>query len=915
MSSISSSGNVRVVCRFRPENGNEEIQIFGADEDGSGPFFRMSKSCVETFGPHSTSNSFNFDNVFDSTSTQADIFTECGMPLVNQCFEGYNSTLFCYGQTGSGKTYTMMGAHINDHNTRGLTPRLVEEVFNRIEHSMADLEFTVCCSYLEIYMEKVRDLLQPDNDNLSINEDPVRGVYVKGLEEIYVSNEKEVFDLILRGDSIRKVSSHKMNQQSSRSHSLFIIKLTKKDLSKGTTRSGKLSLVDLAGSEKVRKTGASGQTLEEAKKINTSLTTLGMVINALTDGKSSHIPYRDSKLTRILQESLGGNSKTTLIINCSPSNYNQAETISTLRFGQRAKSIKNSAKVNLELSPIQLKESLKKLENQYIALAKYVSPMVQELESWRAGNSVTKDEYVQFPPKKLLDKSFLADDSVFSPESITTPKKKVKNSSFDLRDAPSPVSKLQDINISSVESQDAREQINNLHNTITVLKRDIQHLKSKELKVLEEHTQLDRDYQALKLKHEDLLLEQKDSIASLDISYAREKQLESKLDEILNEYEELKSIHDKKEELDIEKKNRTLAMLQSLVDVENIKNDEIDEEETLVQNSDDSVDISSPSRSKKQISWESLGSDEMIHELESIKRRLFDAERKTSDYRQKCNNLENELKTIEGKESGFSVNELRKQLEKEYSQKLDNLESILTERSEHLDAKAVQIKGLQKKVKMLELKLDDSKIEENRQKLNRQVQAFESSKLSLVQNLQNRCEKIVELEISLDRYKEKYSNLLKSADLKNQQKKMSLLERNLDQLTKVQKQLVDQNINLKQSLEVSAKKISNRNERIYDLEKTFHEISEKLRSNQVEHEEETERLMERINQLEENASKNSELADNLENSSDLLFKRRTLTNSAGTGSVFETATSGISSLKLGHARVAKPLRGGAKSKH
>ncbi|KAI7032831.1 Kinesin heavy, partial [Hortaea werneckii] len=142
-----------------------------------------------------------------------------------------------------------------------------------------------------------------------------------------------------------------MNQESSRSHSIFVIEVTQKNVESGSARSGRLFLVDLAGSEKVGKTGASGQTLEEAKKINKSLSALGMVINALSDGRSSHIPYRDSKLTRILQESLGGNSRTTLIINCSPSSYNDAETMSTLRFGERAKTIKQKAKVNEELSP------------------------------------------------------------------------------------------------------------------------------------------------------------------------------------------------------------------------------------------------------------------------------------------------------------------------------------------------------------------------------------------------------------------------------------------------------------------------------------------------------------------------------------------------------------------------------------
>ena len=155
-----------------------------------------------------------------------------------------------------------------------------------------------------------------------------------------------------------------MNEESSRSHTIFQVKLTQKHMETEVIKRSNLFLVDLAGSEKVDKTGAQGQTLEEAKKINSSLSALGNVINALTDGKSTHIPYRDSKLTRILQESIGGNSRTSLIINCSPSSFNELETLSTLRFGTRAKSIKNSAHVNTELSTASLKNRITQLEDE-----------------------------------------------------------------------------------------------------------------------------------------------------------------------------------------------------------------------------------------------------------------------------------------------------------------------------------------------------------------------------------------------------------------------------------------------------------------------------------------------------------------------------------------------------------------------
>ncbi len=238
---------------------------------------------------------------------------------VDDILNGYNGTVFAYGQTGAGKSYTMMGPDIDNEQSKGIIPRIVEQIFASIMASAGNIEYTVRVSYMEIYMERIRDLLAPQNDNLPVHEDRTRGVYVKGLLEIYVASVQEVYEVMRRGGTARAVAATNMNQESSRSHSIFVVTVTQKNVETGSAKSGQLFLVDLAGSEKVGKTGASGQTLEEAKKINKSLSALGMVINSLTDGRSTHIPYRDSKLTRILQESLGGNSRTTLIINCSPS--------------------------------------------------------------------------------------------------------------------------------------------------------------------------------------------------------------------------------------------------------------------------------------------------------------------------------------------------------------------------------------------------------------------------------------------------------------------------------------------------------------------------------------------------------------------------------------------------------------------
>ena len=195
------------------------------------------------------------------------------------------------------------------------------------------------------------------------------------MTESYVGGEDEVFSLLKIGNENRSIGSTDMNKQSSRSHSVFILQIEQKNTIDFSSKTGKIYLVDLAGSERIAKTGAQGQTLDEAKNINRSLTCLGQVINALTDGKSTHIPYRDSKLTRILQESLGGNSRTSLIVTCSPSAFNENETVSTLRFGQRAKQIKNKARVNKEFSVQELKYMLQMAEKEIIIKTKKIEAL------------------------------------------------------------------------------------------------------------------------------------------------------------------------------------------------------------------------------------------------------------------------------------------------------------------------------------------------------------------------------------------------------------------------------------------------------------------------------------------------------------------------------------------------------------
>jgi kinesin family protein 5 len=257
-----------------------------------------------------------------------------------------------------GKTYSMFGYDVDSGRTgvwknkegMGIIPRAVNDIFTHINTEVEDdIEYTIQVSFLEIYLEKLRDLLNPNNKEIKIRETRDGDIYVEGLKEVYVGSFDDVLTLIAKGQKHRVTAETKMNQYSSRSHSLIIIKIGQTNLTKHTKTKSKLVLVDLAGSERISKSGVQGLTLTQVKHINKSLLMLGNVINSITE-KQPHIPYRDSKLTRLLQDSLGGNSKTCLLINCSPSWINLSETICTLNFGARAKKIENKPRINKELT-------------------------------------------------------------------------------------------------------------------------------------------------------------------------------------------------------------------------------------------------------------------------------------------------------------------------------------------------------------------------------------------------------------------------------------------------------------------------------------------------------------------------------------------------------------------------------------
>ncbi|KAF8628373.1 hypothetical protein AX15_003901 [Amanita polypyramis BW_CC] len=834
---MASSTNIKVVCRFRPPNTielREGGEIVVSFDDNLQTVYM--KSAQLASGPEK--DGFTLDRVFPMGTKQQEVFDYGVKDIVKDVLDGYNGTVFAYGQTGSGKTFTMMGADIDSDEFKGIIPRITEQIFQSIVESDPHLEYLVKVSYMEIYLERIRDLLAPQNDNLQVHEEKSRGVYVKNLSDYYVSSAREVYEIMRTGGAARVVSSTNMNAESSRSHSIFLITIQQRNTDTGAQKTGNLYLVDLAGSEKVGKTGASGQTLEEAKKINKSLSALGMVINALTE-KAKHIPYRDSKLTRILQESLGGNSRTTLIINCSPSSYNEAETLSTLRFGIRAKSIKNTARVNQELSPLELKGLLQKAQVANTSYQKYIATLEAELAIWRAGGHVDQADWAT--SNKAVDVTFTSSmKKTAAPPAASTPAPSSRSMTpvnpviEGLRELESRPQTPTVVGLEKDEREEFLRRENELSDQLAEkesaltaaeklvkeLKEELVFIKEQEAAINKENKTMSSSLNELRLQVERLTYDSKEGLISIDILKEQNHDLKDELEKLKTALADTEAAKPDASQEDKEKrKQEKMALMMAEFDAQGAFSEKDEQLRQLV------------------LKLDNMETPEILtgEDLTTIRRQLVDGQhilkettdklrqfqkdheavsRKKDEIEARYATLEVEYEELlEKGDRAEAVADLKDKLEAQYAARRDAQWSEITDLRQQLEVKATEARNLNAAIESLKSVNEELKrafavtsagieggknlaesaqdLERARKAISVQLAEFDGVKKSLMRDLQNRCEKVVELEIQLDEIKEQYNNVIRNSNSKAQQKKMAFLERNLEQLTLVQKQVTD----------------------------------------------------------------------------------------------------------------------------
>uniref|UniRef100_A0A8C6XSV8 Kinesin-like protein n=1 Tax=Naja naja TaxID=35670 RepID=A0A8C6XSV8_NAJNA len=859
--------SIKVMCRFRPLN---EAEILRGDKFI--PKFKGEDTIVQ-------GKPYVFDRVLPPNTSQEQVYNACAKQIVKDVLEGYNGTIFAYGQTSSGKTHTMEGK-LHDPQLMGIIPRIAHDIFDHIYSMDENLEFHIKVSYFEIYLDKIRDLLDVSKTNLAVHEDKNRVPYVKGCTERFVSSPEEVMDVIDEGKTNRHVAVTNMNEHSSRSHSIFLINIKQENVETEKKLSGKLYLVDLAGSEKVSKTGAEGSVLDEAKNINKSLSALGNVISALAEGTKTHVPYRDSKMTRILQDSLGGNCRTTIVICCSPSIFNEAETKSTLMFGQRAKTIKNTVSVNLELTAEEWKKKYEKEKEKNKTLKNVIQHLEMELNRWRNGEAVPEEEQISAKDQKNLepcDNTPIIDNIVPVVASISSEEKRkyeeeVTSLYRQLDD------KDDEINQQSQLAEKLKQQMLDQDELLASTRRDYE-------KIQEELTRLQIENEAAKEEVKEVL----QALEELAVNYDQKSQeVEDKMraneqltDELalktsalsttqreLGQLQEL-SNHQKKRATEIlNLLLKDLGEIGGIIGTNDVKtvtdvNGVIEEEFTMARLyiSKMKSEVKSLVNRSKQLESAQIDSNRKMNanerELAACQLLISQHEAKIKSLTDYMQNMEQKRRQLE--ELQDSLNEelakLRAQdKEKEHLTLLQDAEEMkktLEQQMEsHRETHQKQLSRLrdeiEEKQKIIDdirdmnqkLQLEQEKLSSDYDKLKiedqEQLQTLHNLRKLFVQDLTTRVKKSVELDSD------------DGGGSAAQKQKISFLENNLEQLTKVHKQLVRDNADLRCELPKLEKRLRATAERVKALESALKEAKENAMRDRKRYQQEVDRIKEAV---------------------------------------------------------------------
>ncbi|XP_065118991.1 kinesin-1 heavy chain isoform X1 [Paramisgurnus dabryanus] len=895
---------IKVMCRFRPLNSSEVMR-----GDKYIPKFQGEDNVVVGGKP------YVFDRVFQSNTSQEQVYNACAQKIVKDVLEGYNGTIFAYGQTSSGKTHTMEG-NLHDPDGMGIIPRIVQDIFNYIYSMDENLEFHIKVSYFEIYLDKIRDLLDVSKTNLSVHEDKNRVPYVKGCTERFVCSPDEVMDTIDEGKSNRHVAVTNMNEHSSRSHSIFLINVKQENTQTEQKLSGKLFLVDLAGSEKVSKTGAEGAVLDEAKNINKSLSSLGNVISALAEG-STYVPYRDSKMTRILQDSLGGNCRTTIVICCSPSSFNEAETKTTLMFGQRAKTIKNTVTVNVELTAEQWKKKYEKEKEKNKTLRNTITWLENELNRWRNGESVPAEEQYD---KEKANAEVLALDNV------------VNNDKF----APSPSIpglKLTDAEREKCEAELAKlyKQLDDKDDEINQQSQLAEKLKQQMLDQEEllassrrDHDNLQAELTRLQMENDASKEEVKEVLQALEelaVNYDQKSQeVEDKtkefeaLSEELNQKSSILASIDselqKLKEMTNHQKKRVTEMMSSLlkdlaeigiaVGSNDIKQHEggglIDEEFTVARlyiSKMKSEVKTLVKRSKQLESAQTEGNKKMDEnerelaacqlqisqyeaKIKSLTEYLQNVEQKKRQLEENVDSLNEELVKLSAQEKVHAMekeseiqttNEVKAAVEQQIQNHREAHQKQLSSLRDELETKERLITELQDLNQKIMLEQERLKVEHEKLKSTDQEKSRKLHDLTVMQDRREQARQDLKgLEETVAKELQTLHNLRKlfvqdlatrvkkSAEMDSddtggsaaQKQKISFLENNLEQLTKVHKQLVRDNADLRCELPKLEKRLRATAERVKALESALKEAKENAARDRKRYQQEVDRIKEAV---------------------------------------------------------------------